>query len=137
MLMAHAFLSDEWIAAAREVRARHADDQREVNVEITMNQIITDVPFGDGTIESYLDTSTGTLILELGQLDDPDVTITTDYDTAKSIFVDRNFEQAMQAFMSGKIRVQGDMMKLMALQAAIPDDEQGRAVAADIQAITA
>lgn len=135
--MAHAFLSDEWIAAARDVRALHADDEREVNVEITMNQIITHVPFGAGTIESYLDTSTGTMILELGQLENADVTITTDYETAKTIFIDRNFEQAMQAFMSGKIRVQGDLMKLMTLQAAIPDDEQGRAVAADIQAITA
>ena len=29
----------------------------------------------------------------------------------------------MQAFMSGKITVQGDMMKLMALQTAMPHDE--------------
>ena len=34
----------------------------------------------------------------------------------------------MQAFMSGKIKVQGDMMKLMAMQTAMPDDE---VVAAD------
>lgn len=131
------FLSDEWIAAAREIRARHGDEESESAVTIKMNQVITEVPFGTGTINSYLDTSTGSLLIDVGHLDDPDVTITTDYDTAKQIFVDQNQDAAMQAFMSGKIRVQGDMMKLLALQTALPDDERASKIAAEIREITA
>jgi hypothetical protein len=134
--MPHPFLSDEWILAAREVRERHADDEQRVNVPIKMNQIVTDVPFGDGTVESYLDTSTGSLVFELGQLEEPDVTITTDYDTAKAIFVDQDQAVAMQAFMSGKIKVHGDMMKLMALQTAMPNDPKAAEISAEIRSIT-
>ena len=133
---AHPFLSDAWIAAARAIREEH-DEAQPVTVEIKMNQVVTDVPFGEGTVHSYMDTSSGALVLELGELDDADVTITTDYLTAKAIFVDQDPAVAMQAFMSGKIRVQGDMMKLMALQTVAPSDPAARDVAENIRAITA
>jgi hypothetical protein len=133
---AHPFLSDAWIAAARAIREEH-DEAQPVTVEIKMNQVVTDVPFGEGTVHSYMDTSSGALVLELGELDDADVTITTDYLTAKAIFVDQDPAVAMQAFMSGKIRVQGDMMKLMALQTVAPSDPAARDVAEKIRAITA
>ena len=81
-----------------------------------MNQIITDVPFGDGTIDAHMDTSSGELEMDLGHLENPDVTVTLDYDTAKAIFVEGNPQAGMQAFMAGKIKVQGDMTKLMAMQ---------------------
>ena len=135
--MPHPFLSDEWIEAARAVRAQHESEAPPVVVSVRMNQIITDVPFGTGTVHSYLDTTSGVLVLELGALDDAEVTITTDYETAKAIFVDQDPTAGMQAFMNGKIRVQGDMMKLMALQTAMPADPQALAIAAEIQAITA
>ena len=48
-----------------------------------MNQVITDVPFGDGDVKLYLDTSSGELEMESGELETPDLTMTTDYDTAK------------------------------------------------------
>ena len=41
----------------------------------------------------------------------------------------------MQAFMSGKIKIQGDMTKLMAMQGA-PVDEFSKKVAEEIKAIT-
>ena len=47
----------------------------------------------------------------------PDLTVTVDYDTAKAILVEGNPQAGMQAFMQGKVRVEGDMAKLMALQA--------------------
>jgi hypothetical protein len=122
--------------AAREIRERHADDAQPVTTAIKLNQIVTDVPFGDGTVESYIDTTDGVMILELGQLESADVTVTTDYETAKAIFVDQDQAVGMQAFMSGKIRVQGDMMKLMAFQTAAPNDDTTKQIAAEIQAIT-
>lgn len=136
--MTYPFLSDEWIAAAREIRARHAADETTVAGEpIRMNQVITEVPFGDGTIHSYLDTSAGVLVLELGELDDPDLTVTTDWATAKTVFVDQDIAAATQAFLQGRIKVQGDMMKLMTMQTAVAGSPATLDAARELQAITA
>jgi putative sterol carrier protein len=120
------FLSDEWIAEARKIRADMADPQREAAppaASVRMNQVITEVPFGDGKLDAHLDTSSGTLEMETGHLDQPDVTVTLDYATAKAIFVDGTLEAGMRAFMDGKVRVQGDMAKLIsALQQLAPPD---------------
>ena len=43
----------------------------------------------------------------------------------------------MQAFMGGKIKVQGDMMKMMAMQTAMPQDETAKTIAEEIKGITA
>jgi putative sterol carrier protein len=53
------------------------------------------------------------------------------------MFVDQDQAIAMQAFMSGKIKVQGDMMKMMAMQTAIPSNEFTETIAEEIKAITA
>ena len=79
------------------------------------------MPFGDGEVQVFMDTSDGEVNLDLGELDNPDLTVTVDYETAKAIFVDQNPQAGMQAFMAGKIKVQGDMTKLMAMQTAQPD----------------
>jgi hypothetical protein len=120
------FLSDEWIAEARKIRADFpappAGDEPVANA-VRMNQVITDVPFGSGNLDAHLDTSSGTLEMETGHLEHPDVTVTLDYDTAKAIFVDGTLEAGMKAFMDGKVRVQGDMAKLIAaLQQLSPPD---------------
>ena len=117
------FLSDEWITEARKIRAEvpasPADDEPAANA-VRMNQVITDVPFGDGTINAHMDTSSGEMEMDTGHIDGADLTVTLDYDTAKAIFVEGNPQAGMQAFMAGKIKVQGDMTKLMAMQAAPP-----------------
>jgi putative sterol carrier protein len=120
------FLSDEWITEARKIRAEvpasPADDEPAANA-VRMNQVITDVPFGSGNLDAHLDTSSGTLEMETGHLEHPDVTVTLDYETAKAIFVDGTLEAGMKAFMDGKVRVQGDMAKLIAaLQQLSPPD---------------
>lgn len=132
----YAFLSEEWMIAAREIRARYADEVPAVEVDLRINQVIQDVPFGDGEVLSYLDTTSGSLVLELGELDEPHVTITTDYETARAIFVYQDPTVAMQAFMNGKVKVQGDMMKLMAMQTALPSNEFSEKVAQEIKDIT-
>lgn len=135
--MAHPFLSDEWMTAAREIRARYADDAPDIEVELRINIGVFDVPFRDGEVEAHLDTSSGRVEMELGHLDDPDVTVTTDYETAKALFVFQDPAIAMQAFMNGKVKVVGDMMKLMAMQPAIQGaDETAEQVADEIKQIT-
>ena len=112
------FLSDEWVAEARRIRAEFKGRAPEIPVSVRMNQIIRDVPFGDGTIEAHVDTSSGELEMETGHLESPDLTITIGYDTAKAILIDGNAQAAMQAFLGGQIKVDGDITKLLALQNA-------------------
>jgi putative sterol carrier protein len=98
-----------------------------------MNLTITEVPFGEGTIDAHMDTTSGELELDLGHLDGPDVSATLDYETAKAMMVDANPQAAMQAFMAGKIKLQGDMTKAMAMQSGPVDPELTK----KIQEITA
>ena len=107
------FLSDEWITEARRIREEFSDDAQAVTNPVRINQVITEVPFGPGDIQAHIDTSSGELEMGLGHLEGPDVTMTLDYETAKAVFVDGTREAAMQAFMAGKIRVQGDLTKLI------------------------
>lgn len=134
--MAHPFLSDEWVAAAREIRERHAGEAAPFAVSLRMNLLITGAPFGDDPIKSYVDTSSGSVVMELGQLDDAEVTVTTDYDTAKSLFLATDPAAGMQAFMAGKLVVQGDMMKLVALPQMAASDPAAQQVSAEIRDVT-
>ena len=137
------FLSDEWIAEARKIRAEVAGEETgpqtgATAASVRMNQVITEVPFGSGRLEAHLDTSSGTLEMETGHLEHPDVTVTLDYGTAKAIFVDGTLEAGMKAFMDGKVRVQGDMAKLIAAlqQVAPPDPTTVNQAQARIREIT-
>jgi SCP-2 sterol transfer family len=131
------FLSDEWVAAAREIRHELKASGTTPTHVIKMNQIVTEVPFGPGTILSHLDTSSGEMDIEFGHLEQADVTVTLDYATAKAILVEGNPQVGMQAFMAGKIKVEGDLAKLLALQSiASAGDPVAVAIARRIQAMT-
>jgi len=132
--VAYKFLTAEWIEAAKKVRDE-AGAAAPLAHSVRMNQVITDVPFGDGTVDAHMDTSSGQLEMDLGHLENPDLTVTIDYETAKAIFVEGNPQAGMQAFMAGKIKVQGDMTKLMAMQSG-PVDPSAAEVAAKIKEIT-
>jgi hypothetical protein len=119
--MPYPFLSDEWVDAARALRKEYAGKAQPIPHSVKMNLVVTAVPFGDGTIEAHLDTSSGEPELETGHLDPADLKVTVDYDTAKAILVDGNPQAGMQAFMAGKVKVEGDMAKMMALQGGPPD----------------
>jgi putative sterol carrier protein len=126
------FLSDEWIEAARKLR-EGADAPAAAPQPVKMNLTITEVPFGDGSVDAHMDTTSGELELDLGHLDGSDVTATLDYETAKAMMVDANPQAAMQAFMAGKIKLQGDMTKAMAMQSGPVDPDLTK----KIQEITA
>ena len=112
----HPFLSQEWMDEARKVREEYKDRTPPIAHQVRMNQVITEVPFGEGTLQSHMDTTSGELVMEEGHLDEVDLTVTLDYATAKAIFVEGNPQAGMQAFMAGKVKVQGDMTKLMMAQ---------------------
>jgi putative sterol carrier protein len=121
------FLSDEWVEEARKIRAE-LDSPATAPQPVKMNLVITDVPFGEGTVDAHMDTTSGELELETGHLEAPDVTATLDYETAKAMMVDANPQAAMQAFMAGKIKLQGDMTKAMALQSGPPNPELNKRI---------
>jgi putative sterol carrier protein len=129
------FLTPEWVAAAKTIREEFEGQSPAPAHSVRMNQIITEVPFGDTDVKAFMDTSDGALNLDLGELENPDLTVTVDYETAKAIIVDGNPQAGMQAFMAGKIKVQGDMTKMMALQAGGQDPVAAQ-VAQRIQEIT-
>lgn len=135
--MSHAFLSPEWVSAARAIREKYADEAHEIAVAIRMNQVITDAPFDSETIEIFLDTSSGSLDLDFGALDEPDLVVTTDYATARSILVEQDAAAAMQAFFTGRIQVAGDVTKMMAMQLAMPADDIAQRISSEIRDITA
>ena len=135
--MSHLFLSDEWILAARGIRERHEANIPAIPATIRINVVAVGVPFGDGTVHAHIDTTDGGLSMDLGALENPDVTVTTDYETARKLFVEQDPASTMQAFMGGKIKVEGDITKVMALQVSMPQDDRAAVVAAEIKAITA
>ena len=136
--MPYEFLTDEWIAEAKRLTDEAGERANPPAHVIRMNQVITGAPFkADGEdILVHMDTSGGNVELDLGHLENPDLTVTVDFDTAKAIFVEQNQQAGMQAFMAGKIKVQGDMTKMMAMQQTAPDPA-AIALAEQIKAMTA
>ncbi len=110
------FLSDEWLVAVREIV-----DARDLDIpphaELTMNLVVTETPFGDDR-RLHVGTRDGKADWGSGHATDADLTLTTDYATARDIFMSGNAQAGMQAFMEGRVKVQGDLTKLMAAQVA-------------------
>ena len=131
------FLTPEWIEEAKKIREQFDSDATATPHVVRMNQVITEGPFGDGTVEAHMDTTSGEVKMDLGHLESPDLTVTIDYVTAKAIIVEGNPQAGMQAFMAGRVKVQGDMTKLMAMQQPVGgQDDTAAKVAAAIQEIT-
>jgi putative sterol carrier protein len=126
--VAYKFLSDDWIAAARKIREEVSQEQTAAPQPLKMNLVITDVPFGEGSVEAHIDTTSGQVEMDLGHVDNPEVTATLDYDTARAIMVDSDPQAGMQAFMAGRIKLQGDMTKALAMQSGSADPELTRKI---------
>ena len=130
------FLSDEWTAEVRRLHDEVVTQSTPPAQSVRMNLILTQSPLGDGTIDAHVDTSSGEVIVDTGHLEDPDLTVTVDYETAKAILVEDDAQAAMQAFMSGRIKIEGDMTLLLAMQNT-PVDPAHQELAARVREITA
>ncbi|HTW97945.1 MAG TPA: hypothetical protein VMD59_04165 [Acidimicrobiales bacterium] len=111
----HAFLSPEWVAAARQIQAAQLADAERPLDGIKVNLVVREVPFDPGRIDAHLDTSSGEWVLDLGHLAEAEVVATLGYADAKQILVDDNRDLAAQAYFSGRIQIQGDLGKLLEL----------------------
>jgi putative sterol carrier protein len=133
----HPFLSDEWFAEVERLVATHGDQAAPAHANVLVNLTITDTPFGDER-QLHMGAKEGQGAFAKRHADGADVTLTTDYATAKDVFVSGNPQAGMQAFMAGKVKVQGDITKLMALQAqSASPDPHAAAVAQAIKDLTA
>ena len=137
MAETYQFLSKAWMDAAKEIRdTMPHPDVPSVGL-MKMNLNVTETPF-DSDVQGHIDTSDGEILIEDGHLEGPDLTVTIEYETARSIFVNLDFTAAMQSFMAGKIQVQGDITKLLAMQSpGAEPDPQAVAIAEAVRAITA
>jgi putative sterol carrier protein len=107
------FLSDEWFGAAEQLIQSH-DAGAPPHANVLMNLEVSD---GERTVQFHMGAREGGTLFGRGHDAGADVTLSTDMDTARAVFLDGNPQAGMQAFMSGKVRVQGDMTKLMMAQA--------------------
>ena len=122
--MPETFLSDAWFDAVAKIRAELGDPPPPAGMaDLQLNIVVSGGPDGDREIHL----SGGQF--EQGLVDGAPTKLTVPFDVAKSMFVEGNQQAAMQAFMSGQIKVEGDMSKLMAMQAG------GGAPGAEAQAL--
>jgi putative sterol carrier protein len=110
------FLSEEWFQAVQEaLNANDAFRSAAGSQTAKVQQVITGA---DGELKYWFKLEGGQASLGLGDSpEDVDATITQDYDTAVALA--KNELTGTAAYMSGKLRVSGDLMKLMQLQAAL------------------
>ncbi len=110
------FLSDEWVAEAHRIYADVGASGAltpAALAPVRVNLVITEAPFSDRSIDAHVDTSSGRVVITTGHLPGPDVTVSMSYGTARSLFVAGDVQAVMQAFLGGRVRVDGDLSKLL------------------------
>ena len=127
--MANNFLSDEWMDAVEAIRDE-APEPPAVMKDLVLNVTVVGGPDGDRDVHL----AGGQF--ERGHADGAPTKLTVPYDTAKALFIEGNPQAAMQAFMSGQIKVEGDMSKVMAMQASGPPSAEQEAFQEKIKALT-
>lgn len=125
------FMSKEWFDKVRELRESAGEIETPAALQdLIINIVVTDTDDG----EKQMSLVSG--MIEEGHNGSAETTMTLPVDLAHRIFIESDQSAGMQGFMSGQIKIEGDMSKLMALQTAQPSDDQKK-LQAQIQEITA
>ena len=104
------YLTQEWLDAAhRAVEADAALTESTKDVQLTVQQVVTGGPDGDAAYHVAIDD--GTVRVVTGEASNATVTFIQNWDTAAAI--SRGELSAQGAFMTGRIRVRGDLPKLV------------------------
>ncbi|NNG81325.1 SCP2 sterol-binding domain-containing protein [Acinetobacter sp. ANC 5378] len=112
------FLTDDWFSNVESLTAQAGDlNLAPALANLAINLVVTD---SQGNTELSLDGGT----IKKGLSPNAKTTLNMDGETLRKVFLEFDMAAAMQAFMTGKIKVQGDMSQLMALQTAKPSQEQ-------------
>jgi len=112
------FLSEDHFNAARDALNSDPGFQNAIaNVELGVQFDVSGAP--DGDLTYYLKVGDGSAETDTGPLEGADVTVASDYETSKAI--SRGELNVQMAFMTGKIKVGGNMAKIMMHQGVIND----------------
>ena len=113
--MAVRFLSAEWAEQLRDRLNASEAFTRAIGAQtVAIQQVISGT---DGPTEYWLRIEGGRVDLGVGAIPNPDATITQDYETAVGLA--RGEVNPVSAFMTGRIKISGNMMVLMGLQNAL------------------
>ena len=120
------FLSDEWAQTMTNALNESDEFQKAATGQtVKLQQVVTDTPDG-GEAKYYFSIDGGKAEVGLGEAADAEATITQNYETAVAIV--KQELNAQNAFMQGKLKISGNMMKLMQLQGvfnAMPKAAEG------------
>ena len=112
------FLSDQWVEELKErLNASESFRKNAGDAKATLQQVITGGP--EGERRYWIKIDDGQIDMGPGDVEQPDATITQDYETAAAMA--RSEVSPVSAFMTGKLKVNGSMMLLMQLQGAISE----------------
>lgn len=104
------YLTEEWIdAAQRAVESDAALANATKDVQLTVQQVVTGGPDGDAAYHVVIDD--GIVRVVNGEAGNATVTFVQNWETATAI--GRGELSAQGAFMTGRIRVRGDLPKLV------------------------
>jgi putative sterol carrier protein len=108
------YLSEEW---AKEVTSLLQSNENVTNTikgqSFAIQQVISDVP-DQGEVKFYAKASDGVPEVGIGETPNPDATLSAPYPV--SVSMDKGELNPQAAFMQGKLKIQGNLMKLMGLQ---------------------
>ena len=110
------FLTEEWANDVTAALGAHEGFKNAMGPDQMGIQFVTD-DGPDGEVSYYLASDSGLSRMALGTLDNPDVTVNQSYETASAI--SKGELNTQTAFMTGKLKVSGNLAKLMMKQAAI------------------
>jgi putative sterol carrier protein len=118
------FLSDDHMEAATAALNANADFVSSIaNIDMGLQFHVTEAPTGD--IDYYLSVGDSAALMATGELNGADVTITSTHETAVQLF--KGDLNTQMAFMTGQIKVAGNMAILMMNQGVI--NKWGAAIA--------
>ncbi len=113
------FMSAEWFAKVKALRDAAGDIETPAALhDLVINITVTGHDEGEKKMAMV-----GGLIEE-GHHDSAPTTMILPVNLAHRLFVDNDQSAGMQGFMSGEIKIEGDMSKLMALQTVQPTAAQ-------------
>ena len=112
------FLTDEWFEQVEQM----GQEAGELNLPPALANMIVNLKVSDSDKDIEANFADG--LLHRGLSSDATTTLLLDRAILQSIITDFDTNEIMGAFMGGKIRVEGDMSQLMAVQTARPSTEQ-------------
>jgi len=110
------FLTEEWASDVTAALNGHEGFRNAIGTaDLAIQFNVSDSP--EGEVDYYLHAGGGSATMGLGTLEGADVTVKQTYDTATA--VSKGELNTQTAFMTGKLKVSGNLAKLMMHQGAI------------------